>query len=171
MVLVWPWPTFILFIEYFPIPKAMIHKHAHYNLHLWMKCDSYCFFRSCVSFFLTTLCDMGVRSVPGRDSQISVTISDPGLLCNTWWRHQMETFSALLAICVVKSPVPGEFPHKGQWRGALMFSLICAWINGWVNNKEAGDLRRYRAHYEVAVMISMIIIVKWLWLISLDLRR
>ena len=32
-------------------------------------------------------------------------------------------------------------PHKGQWRGALMFSLICAWINGWVNNCEAGDLR------------------------------
>ena len=36
-------------------------------------------------------------------------------------------------------------PHKGQWRGALMFSLICVWINGWVNNREAGDLRRYRA--------------------------
>ena len=42
--------------------------------------------------------------------------------------------------------------HKGQWRGALMFSLICAWINGWVNNREAGDLRRYRAHYDVTVM-------------------
>ena len=46
-----------------------------------------------------------------------------------------------------------NFPHKGQWRGALMFSLICAWINGWVNNGEAGDLRRYRAHYDVTVMI------------------
>ena len=34
--------------------------------------------------------------------------------------------------------------HKGQWRGAFMFSLICAWINLWVNNREAGDLRRYR---------------------------
>ena len=33
-------------------------------------------------------------------------------------------------------------PHKGQWRGALVFSLICAWINAWVNNREAGDLRR-----------------------------
>ena len=43
-------------------------------------------------------------------------------------------------------------PHKGQWRGALMFSLICVWINGWVNNREAGDLRRYRAHYNVTVM-------------------
>ena len=43
-------------------------------------------------------------------------------------------------------------PHKGQWRWALLFSLICAWINGWVNNREAGDLRRHRAHYDVTVM-------------------
>ena len=43
-------------------------------------------------------------------------------------------------------------PHKGQWHGALMCSLICVWINGWVNNHEAGDLRRYRAHYDVTVM-------------------
>ena len=43
-------------------------------------------------------------------------------------------------------------PHKRQWRGALMFSLICARINDWVNNREAGDLRRYRAHYDVVVM-------------------
>ena len=43
-------------------------------------------------------------------------------------------------------------PHKGQWRGALMFSLICVWINGWVNNRETCDLRRYRAHYDVIVM-------------------
>ena len=49
-----------------------------------------------------------------------------------------------------RSPV--NFPHKGQWRGALMFSLICVWINGWVNNREAGDLRRYRAHYDVIVI-------------------
>ena len=47
---------------------------------------------------------------------------------------------------------PGEFPHKGQWRGALMFSLMGVWINGWVNNREAGDLRRYRGHYDVIVM-------------------
>ena len=43
-------------------------------------------------------------------------------------------------------------PHKGQWRGALMFSLIGVWINACVNNREAGDLRRYRAHYDVTVM-------------------
>ena len=43
-------------------------------------------------------------------------------------------------------------PHKGQWRGALMFSFVCAWINGWVNNREAGDLRRHRDHYDVTVV-------------------
>ena len=42
--------------------------------------------------------------------------------------------------------------YKGQWRGALMFYLIYAWKNGWVNNREAGDLRRQRAHYDVNVM-------------------
>ena len=47
---------------------------------------------------------------------------------------------------------PVNSPHKGQWRGALMFSLICTRINGWVNNREAGDLRRHRAHYDVTVM-------------------
>ena len=71
-----------------------------------------------------------------------------------WWRHQMETFSALLAICAGNSPAPVNFPHKGQWRGALMFALICVWINAWVNNRKAGDLRRYCAHYDVIVMTT-----------------
>ena len=64
----------------------------------------------------------------------------------------METFSALLAICAGNSPVPVNFPHKGQWRGALMLALIYVWINAWVNNRKAGDLRRYRLHYDVIVM-------------------
>ena len=64
------------------------------------------------------------------------------------WRHFPRYWSFVRGIhrCPVKSP------HKGQWRGALSFSLICAWINGWVNNRKAGDLRRHRAHYDVSVM-------------------
>ena len=46
--------------------------------------------------------------------------------------------------------------HKGQWHGALMFSFICAWINGWVNDREAGDLRRHHDHYDVIVMIFIV---------------
>ena len=48
---------------------------------------------------------------------------------------------------------PVNPPHKGQWRWALMFSLICAWTNGWVNTRNAGDLRRHRAHYDVTVLV------------------
>ena len=124
----------------------------------------------------------------------------------SWWRHQMETFYAILALCVGNSPVTSlmspraslvasnsnkwynmyglvkhfvslywlleikfittttitttttttssvNSSHKGQWRGALIFSLICAWINGWLNNREADDLRRNHAHYDVIVML------------------
>ena len=67
----------------------------------------------------------------------------------------METFSALLALCAGNSPVPVNSPHKGQWRGAMMFSLICTWISDWVNNREAGDLRRHRGHYDVNVMMIL----------------
>ena len=50
-----------------------------------------------------------------------------------------------------RSPVNSQ--HKGQWRGALMLSLICAWIIGSLNNHEAGDLRRHHTHYDVIVII------------------
>ena len=45
-----------------------------------------------------------------------------------------------------------DSPHKGQWCGALMFSLICAWINGWAKNRDTCDLRCHGAHYEITVM-------------------
>ena len=50
-----------------------------------------------------------------------------------------------------RSPV--NSPHKGQWCGALIFSLICSWINDWVNNREAGDLRCHHPHYDITVMM------------------
>ena len=77
------------------------------------------------------------------------------LCTDTWyhddvikWKHFPRYWPFLRGIH--RSPV--NSPHRGQWRRALMFSLICAWINGWVNNGEAGDLRRHRAHYAVTVM-------------------
>ena len=80
--------------------------------------------------------------------------SDAGLDNPCWhddvikWKHFPGYWPFVRGIH--RSPV--NSPHKGQWRGALIFSLICVWINGWVNNREAGDLRRYRAHYDVSVM-------------------
>ena len=64
------------------------------------------------------------------------------------WKHFPRYWPFVRGIH--RSPV--DSPHKGQWRRALMFSLICAPINGWINNGEAGDLRRYRAHRDVIVM-------------------
>ena len=64
------------------------------------------------------------------------------------WKHFPRYWPFVWGIH--RSPV--NSPHKGQWRRALMFSLIRVWINGWVNNREAGDLRRYRSHYDVTVM-------------------
>ena len=64
------------------------------------------------------------------------------------WKHFPRYWPFVRGIH--RSPV--NSPHKGQWRGALMFSLIYAWMNCWVNNLEAGDLRRYRVHYDVTVM-------------------
>ena len=76
----------------------------------------------------------------------------------TWCRHQTETFSALLVLCEGNPPMTSvrwiyrsqlEIPLKGRWRGALMFSLICAGTNGWANNRDAGDFRCHRAHYDI----------------------
>ena len=63
-----------------------------------------------------------------------------------------------------------HFPMD-QWCGALMFSLTCVCINSWLNNREAGDLRRYRAHYDGTVMhfadmwplsyISIRVMISW----------
>ena len=57
----------------------------------------------------------------------------------------------ITALCAGNSTM-ADSPHKGQWGGALMFSLISAWINGWVNIRQAGDLRCHRAHYDVIAM-------------------
>ena len=74
------------------------------------------------------------------------------------WQHMMTSSNGNIfprywpfVRGIHRSPV--NSPHKGQWRGPLMLSLICARINDWVNKREAGDLRRRRAHHDVTVMI------------------
>ena len=87
-----------------------------------------------------------------RHCNVPYFVDYTSIMLQSWWSHQMESFSALLSFCAGNSPVPVNSSHKGQWRGALMFSLICASINDWVNNREAGKLRRHRGHYDVNVM-------------------
>ena len=73
------------------------------------------------------------------------------------WKHFLCYWPFVRGIH--RSPV--NSPNIGQRRGALMFSLICVWINGWVNNGEAGDLRRNRAHYDVIVMKNILAMSYW----------
>ena len=64
------------------------------------------------------------------------------------WKHFPRYWP--FARGIHRSPV--NSPHKGRWRGALMFSLICNWINGWVSHRETGDLKQHHAHYDVIIM-------------------
>ena len=73
------------------------------------------------------------------------------LVCS-WLTSPNGNISVLLALC---DRWPVNSPHKSQWRAALMFPLICAWIKGRVNNSEAGDLRRHRSHYDVTVIYGI----------------
>ena len=52
-----------------------------------------------------------------------------------------------------RSPV--NSPHKGQWHGGLMFFFIYAWISGWVNIREAGDMRHHHVHYYTIIVMLL----------------
>ena len=52
----------------------------------------------------------------------------------------------------------------------LIYSLICAWINGCANNGDAGDLWRHSAHYDVAVMILLRLLLLLLVIMIVILR-
>ena len=89
---------------------------------------------------------------------------DVKLKCGPVVQHCMSTFSKHDDVIkwqhfprywpfvrgIHRSPV--NSPHKGQWHGALLFSLICAWTNSWTNNGDAGEFRRHCAHYDISVM-------------------
>ena len=82
----------------------------------------------------------------------------------SWWRHQMETCSAYWPFVrgIHRSLV--NSPHKGQRCGALMFSLVCVWLNGGKSIVRLVILRRSCAHYDVIVMIS-IQLNRWQWMV------
>ena len=69
------------------------------------------------------------------------------------WKHFQRYWPFVRGIH--RSPV--NFPHKGQWRGALMFSLICTSTDDWAYNRDAGDLS-HRTHYDVTVMKDFVVL-------------
>ena len=89
-------------------------------------------------------------TVPSFMPAVNTCIRTNFIVDFAWWRHQIS--SALRVLCEGNPPSQVDSPHKGRWRGTIMFPLMCAWINGWTNNGDAGDLRCHRAHYDVTVM-------------------
>ena len=123
------------------------------SVHIWMELAHFGN-ENCLSFFISlkkgqfswrfkSPLTQQPASHPSRSNQQAATHDD-----FIKWKHFPRYWPLVRGIHW--SPV--NSPHKGQWRRPLMFSLICARINGWVNNREAGDLRRHRAHYDVIVM-------------------
>ena len=99
-------------------------------------------------------------------------VPSPLLFCTEGcWRNVLTSITGKInsisgvrylgKITIGNSLLPVNSPHKGQWCGALMFSLICIWTNGWVNNRNSGDLRRHRTHYDVTVLGLPGILEKW----------
>ena len=71
-----------------------------------------------------------------------------------WWWHQMETFSTLQTLCEGNPPGTDGFPwQRPVTRNSdTFFDVRCVWTNGWVNNRDAGDLKGHRAHFDITVM-------------------
>ena len=107
-----------------------------------------------VSVSITTAKTLIIRNWIALDMTLVIV---PKLFSNTWWRHQMETFSALLALCAGYSPVTGEFPSQRPVTQSFDVFIDLSWKNGWINSGEAGDLRRHCAHYDVTVMHNSLV--------------
>ena len=108
-------------------------------------------FRICLAHTLNDISDTTTpmrrhgndTGIKGGDKKLHPTHDDV-----IKWKHCPRYWPFVRGIHL--SPV--NSPHGGQWRRSLMFSLIYAWTNGRVNNREAGDFKRHRAHCDVTVM-------------------
>ena len=89
---------------------------------------------------------------PEKNTFTSSVLSAFGLLRHgSWWCHQMETFSALLAL-VRKTTGHRWIPSKRPVTRSFDVTFICARTKGWANNRDTGDLKRHRAHNDVTVV-------------------
>ena len=118
-----PWPFISYTVNLFTVP--------------WRNQGQYLWYFGKQHLFLSTCGFKFIRSpmIGGVSQLLYVPIKNfPHQTCKSWWRHQMETFSALLAICAGNSPVSGEFSVQTPVTRSFDVSFICTRINGWVNN-------------------------------------
>ena len=135
MIRKWPQPQKALFHpgsvpKLSPYPKSQYVKPP--------KMTSTAFLTIMLTSFLLVTDPLSSRPKPGEKR----------ILVISWWRHQVETFPALLALFVGNSPVTGEFPPQRPVTRSfdVLFDLrLNKW---WVHNREAGDFRRHRSHYD-----------------------
>ena len=85
----------------------------------------------------------------------------------TKWKHCPRYWPFVRGI----RRLPVNSPQKGRLRGALIFPLICVWINDYVNNREAGDWRRHRGHYDVTAMKCLTLISDTGWAIDISKHK
>ena len=87
-----------------------------------------------------------------------------------WWRHRMEKWLVLLALCVGNSPVPAVYPSP-SCDPELWCVFIYTWTNGWVNNWDASDLRRHRAQNDVTGILSAIQLFQTYMFVEITFQR
>ena len=97
-------------------------------------------------------CPGGDESIPQHKENLIWVRSWNCSCLVTWFCYQLKHFPHHWHFVQgIHCPLVNS-PHKGQWCGALIFSLIYAWTNSWINNWDAGDLRHHCAHYDVIIM-------------------
>ena len=100
-----------------------------WNTNLYRCAVVYTLWKTFWNMVLHEIIGHGMDLMPCKQPRLSGSFIADAVPWNSWWRHQMETFFAWLAFMrgIHRSPV--NSPHKGQWRGALMFPLICSLNN------------------------------------------
>ena len=101
-------------------------------------------------------CNLFIGTVSISETKKTVTATIPPAACRNCGGHMVTSsngniFSVTGPLCEKSTGhrwIPTQRP--------VTFPLICVSTNGWINNRDAGDLRRHRAHYDVTVIVLRI---------------
>ena len=111
-----------------------------------------------LSFWNIIVLQMAIKNWTVKDNLLSHTLQCVLRLDENWFLRY-PTYNVLKYVVHMMASssgnifrVTGHLCGECQLCGALMFSSVCDWINGWVNSGEYGGFRRYFPHYDVTVM-------------------